>query len=65
MPRKLIDLANNILAAHIHSERLRNPDGTIRIQVVLQERNEHPGRCNHRIVQRMRQVLFPVCVRRA
>ena len=55
-------LSDMILSAHIHPQRFRNRDGSVRAQVVLEERDQHTGRRHAGIVQRMRKVFLSVPV---
>ena len=47
-------------AAHIRSERLGDVHTAVLIKVVLEERDQHTGRCDTGVVEGMRKVLFAV-----
>ena len=56
-------LHNFILAAHIRTKRLRYTHRiflSVKLKVVFQESNQHSGRCNNRIVKRMREIFLAV-----
>ena len=61
----LLRLADGVLAAHIRPEDLRNTDAAVRVQVVLQESNEHPRRRNDSVIQGVGEIfaVFPIGVR--
>ena len=53
------------LAAHVRTQGLRNANGAVGVQVVLQERDQHAGRRHAGVVEGMRIVLgavLPCCI---
>ena len=40
----------NGLAAHVRLQNLRNPYASVRLQIILQERDQHSGRSDYRII---------------
>ena len=48
------------LAAHIRSEDLGNINSAVSVEVVLEERNKHSGRCNNGIVKGMSEILLTI-----
>ena len=43
-------LFDNGLAAHVRLQNLRNPYASVRLQIILQERDQHSGRSDYRII---------------
>ena len=50
----------NFFSTHIRLQTLRDRDCTILLQMVLEERNQHPGRGHAGVVQRVGQLGLAV-----
>ena len=48
--------ADDVFAAHVHSQRLWNANRTVVVEVVFQECNHHTRRCNNGVVEGVRQI---------
>ena len=50
----------NLGATHIRLEHLRDGDGAVCLEVVLEERDQHTRRSNNGVIQSMREVQLTV-----
>ena len=49
---------DHVFAAHVHSQRFWDANGTVIVQVVFQECDEHTWRSNYGVVQGVSEVVF-------
>ncbi len=57
----LFDRNEQFFPTHIRAKSLRNPDRTIRIQIVFQEGNQHSWGSDYSIIQGMGKIFASIC----